>query len=115
MVLGAVPLIISALKGYQSLNKRRYDFKRRKLHVDCMIRALDCQQSLILSDVKIVLRNARLDEIMIDEGIGNCHYQDLFKRPDIHSAVASVLRENFSAYVDIFNNVRLPFSASQEL
>lgn len=101
VVLGAVPLIITALKGYQNLGKKRDTFKRKSLHLDRMIRALDWQQKLILSDVKIVLRNAGLDEMMIELDVDNCRYQDLFKRSDIENAVASVLRENYSTYLEI--------------
>ena len=107
MVLGAVPLIISALDGYKSLREKRIAYKKKTLYVERMIRALDWQQKLILTDVKIVLRNADLDETMIDEEVDNCHYQGLFKRPDIQNAVASVLRENFSTYLEIIHQCEI--------
>ena len=107
VVLGAVPLIITALKGYQNLGKKRDAFKRKSLHLDRMIKALDWQQKLILSDVKIVLRNAGLDEMTIDQEVGNGHYQDLFKRPGIQSAVVSVLRENYSTYLEIIHQCEI--------
>ena len=107
MVLSAVPLIITALKGYQNLGKTRDKFKRKSLHLGRMIRALDGQQKLILSDVKLVLRNAGLDEMMIDQEVDNCHYQDLFKRPGIQSAVVSVLGDNYSTYLETLHECEI--------
>ena len=99
--LGTAPLIIAALEGYQKLGKKRDAFKRKSLHIDRMVRALDWQQKLIHSDVKIVMRNAFLDETTIDQHVGIGRYQDLLKRQDIQDAVSSFLGDNCSAYMGI--------------
>jgi hypothetical protein len=101
VLLGAAPLIISALEGYQRLGKRRDAFKRKSLHIDRMVRALKWQQKLIHSDAKIVLRNAGLDETTIDQHVGIGRYQDLLKRQDVQDAVSSFLGDNCSTYLEI--------------
>jgi hypothetical protein len=101
VLLGAAPLIISALEGYQRLGKKRDAFKRKSLHIDRMVRALNWQQKLIHSDVKIVLRNAGLDETTIDQHVGIGRYQDLLRRQDVQDAVSSFLGDNCSTYLEI--------------
>ena len=101
VVLGAMPVIISALEGYQKLGKKRDAFKRKSLHIDRMIRALDWQQKLIHSDVKLLLRNAGLDEMTVDLHVGTGRYQDLLRRQEIQDAVSGFLRDNSSTYLEI--------------
>lgn len=68
LILGAMPILISALEGYQKLGKKRDAFRRKSMHIDRMIRALDWQQKLIRSDVRLVLRNAGLD---VNDDVGD--------------------------------------------
>lgn len=101
VILGATPLIISALEGYQRLDKKRDAFKRKSLHIDNMVRALRWQHILVHSDVKIVLRNAGFDQMMIDQHVGIGRYEDLLKRQDVQDAVSSFLGDNCAAYMSI--------------
>lgn len=99
--LGAVPFITSTLEGYQRLSKKRDAFKRKSLHIDRMVRALDWQHKLIQSDIKIVLRNTYLDETTIHQQVGIDRYQDLLRRQDIQNAVRSFLDDNYSIYLEV--------------
>jgi hypothetical protein len=104
VILGAMPAIISALHGYQKLHKKRRVFKRKSLYIDRMIRALDWQRQLIHNDVKIVLQNAGVDEMIIDQHVGVGRYQDLLKQDNIQHAVSAFLRDNFSTYLQVIQD-----------
>ena len=107
VVSGAAPLLISALEGYQKLGKKRDAFKKKSLHIDCMVRAINWQQKMIHSDVKIVLRNAGLDETTIDQHVGIGRYQDLLKRHDVQDAVSSFLGDNCSTYMEVIQQYEI--------
>ena len=58
VVLGAVPLIVSALENYKT-SKRLWDrFRKTAMHIDELIEALDENKSLIETSVESLLQKA---------------------------------------------------------
>lgn len=104
VVVGAVPLIVIALERYQKLGRMRDAFRKRSLHLDRMIRALKWQQRLIHSDVKIVLRNAGLDEETTSQHERLDRLQDLFEREDVQDAVRDFLGDKHDAYLEVMQD-----------
>ena len=96
VVLGAVPILISALESYQKLGKKRDAFRKKSLHIDRIIRALRWQHRLIYVDIKIVLRNAGLGHPV---EIGDL--EGLLKRQDVQDAMSDLLGDSCSDYLDI--------------
>jgi hypothetical protein len=104
IVLSAAPLLIYALEAYLSLGKMRDAFKKKRLHVERMVRALKWQQTLLQSDVRIMLRNAGLNETTLDYGLGYGRLQDLLTHQDVQEAVSSYLGENWTTYLEIIEH-----------
>jgi hypothetical protein len=66
LVIGVVPIVITALEEYQQFNRKRDAFSNRKLHVARMIRALTEHQVLIEGDVEVLLRSVDFEGNIAD-------------------------------------------------
>ena len=71
VVLGVMPLILSALEGYQKLRRKREVFKARSLHIIQLIQALNEQRVLIESDIEIILRSVGIEDFEFTDDTEN--------------------------------------------
>lgn len=104
IVMGAVPLLVEALKAYQELGRRRDAFRRKRQHIGHMVRALDCQHVIVLTDVKIVCRNACVDDTKFEAHVRTGQLEKLLQRPGVKDSVASFLGDGFGVYLRILND-----------
>lgn len=100
LVLGTIPLILSALDGYQKLGRKRDAFTRRSFHVDRMKHVLGRQYRLIQSDVRLILRRCDLEAVLDDEEISTSGLSTL-RRPEVQDAVRLFLNHHYDDYMDV--------------
>ena len=100
VILGAAPLIISALEGCQKISKKRDAFKRRALHIDRMKNAVRWQHELLEHDVRIVLQNAGMEDLSTRGG-APVSYQKLLLDPDVQDGLREYLGHSCQSYLDI--------------
>ena len=92
LILGAIPLVISALQSYKDAKKFGSRFLNRKKHVEKLIRALREQHGVL--QINIVWLFKAIDEPYHDVGVGN-----LFKDDAVHSKMIDFLgTEGFESY-----------------
>jgi len=100
VVLGALPLIISALEGYRELNRKRDLFFKRDSHIGDLVKRLFEQQILIESELKRLLRAA---------GISFSHFQlstpdscqVLLRRQDVVDDVRDLIGNHYEGFLEI--------------
>ncbi|MCJ1424114.1 hypothetical protein MMC29_002001 [Sticta canariensis] len=92
LILGAIPLVISALQSYKDAKKFGSRFLNRKKHVEKLIRALQEQHGVL--QINIVWLFKAIDEPYHDVGVGN-----RFKDAAIQSKMIDFLgTEGFESY-----------------
>lgn len=98
VILGASPLIISALEGYKELNRRRDFFFKRACHINRMINALYEQQKVVEGDLQVLLSAAGIEHIDLQlVRAGSC--QELLRRPDVVEEVKDFLQDRYEIYL----------------
>lgn len=99
VVLAVVPLLITALKDYNELNRKRDVFSKRSLHIERMINALKEQQLMIEGDVEVLLRNSGFDHEELEK-IKAGENLELLKEGDIAEEVKALLgAERYDTYL----------------
>ena len=97
LILGAVPLIISALEHYKKTRETWLNFRHKSLYIDQLIEALAEQKVLIETDIRLILRAVYLDEV--DDDLIKAHScLQLLHRPEVVADVAQYLGDIYEPY-----------------
>ena len=97
LILGAVPLIISALEHYKKTRETWRNFRQKSLYIDQLTEALEEQKVLIETDLRLILRAAGFEEA--DKSSMRAHaYLDLLQRPDVIFEIALYLGDIYEPY-----------------
>lgn len=99
VILGALPLIISALEGYKELNRKRELFFKRAWHISRMISSLCEQQKLIEGDLQVLLLAVGIEKLDLGTiTAGKC--QDLLQQPDMVDEIKIFMGSRYTTYLD---------------
>jgi hypothetical protein len=99
VVLGAIPLIISALDSYKVTSQRIKFMMKKELLLNQLIESLEEQKFFLQTDICLALKVTHLEEkqiiTLIDEQGLN-----LFQNPEVADALREYLGEGFILYTN---------------
>ncbi|GES64972.1 hypothetical protein ATEIFO6365_0009046700 [Aspergillus terreus] len=97
VVLGAIPLLISAIEKYKTTSQRLKFFKYKEPFIVQLIQSLEEQQFFLESDLYVSLNATHLGEEQINDLIRQPN-SDLFQDPTIAHAVREYLGNGYVPY-----------------
>ncbi|KAK2768771.1 hypothetical protein FQN54_000627 [Arachnomyces sp. PD_36] len=97
VVLGAIPLLISAIEKYKTTSQRLKFFKYKEPFIAQLIQSLDDQRFFLESDLYIPLNATHLEEEQINDLITQPN-SDLFQDPEIAHAIREHLGDGYVPY-----------------
>lgn len=98
VILGAVPIIISAIDHYKTTSQRVKYFRYREPHIVELIRSLEEQRFFLESDlVETLQKSTDLEADEISAWLQNPN-SELFEDPEITDAVREYLGEGYPQY-----------------
>ena len=95
VILGSIPIIVSALGQYKTIKEKRRFFQRKALYIDRLIQSLKEQEALVEANLLVLLRAAGFDRDEI-QAMNLTSHHEVFNRPDS----AEELREYLGALYD---------------
>ena len=95
IVLGAMPLIVSALESYKTSKKLWARFRKTALHIDELIEALAENQALIEASVDFLCQKLDADTFL---GSDVMDYTSRLRRKDIASDIQSFMGTLYKPY-----------------
>ncbi|KAH8429085.1 uncharacterized protein LDX57_006755 [Aspergillus melleus] len=99
VVLGAIPLIISALECYKVTSQRIKFMTKKELLLNQLIQSLEEQRFFFHTDLCLALKPTHLEEEEITALIDETGF-DLFQDPGIADALKEHLGEGFALYLN---------------
>lgn len=103
VVLGVIPLVISALEHYKAGKGAAAAFVKWRGHLDKLIFRLKTQQMLFRMDIKQLLREARVTQIDLTEE--QC--VDVLRDEQIGEEVQEYLGQSHNLFVEILSHYEL--------
>lgn len=99
VVLGAIPLIISALDHYKATSQRIKFMIKKELLLNQLMESLEEQRFFFQTDICLALKETHLEEkqiiaLMDEQGL------NLFQDPEIAGALEDYLGEGFALYTN---------------
>ncbi|KAL2861219.1 uncharacterized protein BJX67DRAFT_367074 [Aspergillus lucknowensis] len=99
LVLGAIPIVVAALKSYKEAKQRYIWFMSKEAHIDRLIQSLNEQAYFIKSDVEVALRStdleqARIESLLTDPGLS------LWNDDEVADAIRDYLGDGFQLYMN---------------
>ncbi|KAL4925913.1 uncharacterized protein BDV17DRAFT_165990 [Aspergillus undulatus] len=98
ILLGAIPLVVSALKAYKESKQRYIWFMSKEPHIDRLIQSLNEQIYFIRSDVDVALRSTDLEQDKIKTFLSDPDL-DLLRDREVADAIQDYLGEGFQLYL----------------
>ncbi|KAE8416101.1 hypothetical protein BDV36DRAFT_284843 [Aspergillus pseudocaelatus] len=99
VVLGAIPLIISAIDSYKATSQRIKFMVKKELLLNQLIQSLEEQKFYFQTDICLALKEAHLEEKQIIAQIDE-RGLNLFQDPEISDALKEYLGEGFTLYIN---------------
>lgn len=97
VVLGAIPLLISAIEKYKATSQRLKYFKYKEPYIAQLIQSLEDQKFFLESDLYIPLNSTHLEEDQINHLICQPN-PDLFQDTEISQALREYLGDGYAPY-----------------
>ena len=98
VILGVIPIIITALQQYQTANKKLSYFRHKVLYVDRLIDCLVEQKTLIDNDLCILLRATGVDIGSTEDFNTLVDYGQIFQNNDVEQELRDFLGATFDPY-----------------
>lgn len=99
ILLGAIPLVVSAIKSYKTTKQRHKWVTKKDLYIDRLIQSLNEQIYFIRADVQIALRSTDLEQGKITAFLTDPDL-DLLRNQEVADAIRDHLGEGFQLYLD---------------
>lgn len=97
VILGAIPLLISAIEKYKATSQRLKYFKYKEPYIAQLIQSLEDQKFFLESDLYIPLNSTNLEEDQINNVIRQAN-PDLFRDIEISQALREYLGDGYAPY-----------------
>ncbi|CAI7565882.1 unnamed protein product [Penicillium manginii] len=97
VVLGAIPLLISAIEKYKATSQRLKYFKYKEPYIAQLIQSLEDQKFFLESDLYIPLNSTHLEEDQINHLLCQPN-PDLFQDAEISQALREYLGDGYAPY-----------------
>lgn len=96
-ILGAIPVIISALEQYKKTRETWRRFRQKALYIDRLIQALEEQKVLIETDLNLLLRAVGFEnDDVVAMGSDSCH--DCLRDSEIATEIEQYLGQSYRPY-----------------
>ncbi|KAL9580258.1 MAG: hypothetical protein Q9203_006375 [Teloschistes exilis] len=105
LVLGAIPLVISALEHYEDIIGPTKTFFKFQGELDCAIRELRNQHTLFEQSIEVLLRPITTDQ-QLSEMIDNTKSK-LWQDPDIEQELRSNLGTAYASYMRTVSDIQM--------
>lgn len=105
LVLGAIPLVISALEHYEDIIGPAKTFFKFQGELDCAIRELRNQHTHFEQSIEVLLRPITTDQ-QLSEMIDNTKSK-LWQDPDIEQELRSNLGTAYASYMRTFSDIQM--------
>jgi hypothetical protein len=99
LVLGAIPIVVAALKGYKEAKQRYIWFMSKEAHIDRLIQSLNEQVYFIKSDVEVALRSTDLEQDRIRSVLTDPDLS-LWHDDEVIDAISDYLGEGLPLYLN---------------
>ncbi|KAL2782475.1 hypothetical protein BJX66DRAFT_192514 [Aspergillus keveii] len=99
LVLGAIPIVVAALKSYKEAKKRYIWFIGKQEHINRLIQSLNEQAYFIKSDVEVALRSTDFEQARI-QSILTGPDLSLWNDDEVADAIRDYLGEGYQLYIN---------------
>jgi hypothetical protein len=99
LLLGAIPIVVAALKTYKETKQRYIWFMSKEAYIDRLIQSLNEQVYFIKSDVEVALRSTDLKPESIKSILAGPDLSP-WNDHEVADAIRDYLGEGFELYVD---------------
>lgn len=99
LILGAVPLVVSALKSYKETKQRYIWFMSKEVCVDKLIQSLNEQVYFIKADLEVALRSTDLEQDKVTSILTGSDLTS-WRENEVAEAVQDYLGEGFELYLN---------------